>query len=216
MLIKRRDLLLSGGAIVGGAALGLFVARDQAKAHEYDVGQLKVEHPWLRAPAEGQTKAQFFAFIHNNGDTADKLIAVKSANFGKAEIYSDATHPATGGLVLPPKKKTVLAPDGAHVVLSDFKKHLEVGWGLEMTLVFEKAGEVTIDASIDAPDAMHAHDAEAMERWEKAQGKDTSGPAAPQGHEHHHHMDHDMKHMDHDMKHMDHMNHDMKDMPQAK
>ncbi len=209
MLIKRRDLLLSGGAILGGAAFGLFIARDFAEAHEYDVGQLKVEHPWLRAPAEGQTKAYFFAFIHNNGDTSDKLVGVKSANFGKAEIYADATHAASGGLVLPAKTKTVLAPDGAHVVLSDFKKHLEVGWGLEMTLVFEKAGEVVIDASIDAPDAKHAHDAEAMERWEKAQGKDTSGPAkAPEGHDHHHHMDHDKKNMDHDMKHMD---HDMKD-----
>ncbi len=51
------------------------------------------------------------------------------------------------------------------------KKHLEVGWGLEMTLVFKKAGEVVIDAAIDAPDAKHAHDVEAMERWEKAHNK---------------------------------------------
>ena len=62
------------------------------------------------------------------------------------------------------------------MTLLDIKKHLEVGWGLEMTLVFEKAGEVVIDAAIDAPDAAHAHDAEAMERWQKAHGQDAAGP----------------------------------------
>ena len=61
-----------------------------------------------------------------------------------------------------------------------------------MTLVFEKAGEVTLDAAIDAPDAQHAHDAEAMERWEKAHGKDNSGPKPDahqgrEGHKMHHH-----------------------------
>jgi hypothetical protein len=62
-----------------------------------------------------------------------------------------------------------------------------------MTLVFEKAGEVVIDAAIEAPDAMHAHDADAQARWEKAHNKDTSGPAAAPA-EHHH--DHDHHHHD--------------------
>jgi hypothetical protein len=80
------------------------------------------------------------------------------------------------------------------VTLADIKKYLEVGWGLEMILVFEKAGEVTIDAVIDAPDAKHAHDAEAMARWEKAHGKETSSSnqESHEGHQAHH--DHMMHH----------------------
>jgi periplasmic copper chaperone A len=184
-MIKRRDLLLSGAAMLGGAALGLFAARGSAQAHEYDLGKLKIEHPWLRAPKDGETTAYFYAFIHNSGE-ADKLIAVKSAKVGKVEFHADAKHTvAPGGIVIPAKVKTTLGPDGAHVVLLDINKHLEVGWGLEMTLVFEKAGEVVIDAAIDAPDAKHAHDAEAMERWEKAHGTDNAGPK-PDEHEHHH------------------------------
>jgi copper(I)-binding protein len=191
-MIRRRDLLAFGGSILGGAALGLFGARRAAQAHEYDVGALKIEHPWIRAPKDGETTAYFYAFLHNNGAAADKLIAVKSPNVGKVEFFSDAAGqtPAPGGIALPPKTKTTLSPSGAHVVLSDIKKHLEVGWGFEMVLVFEKAGEVTVDAAIDAPDAKHAHDAEAMERWEKAHGKDNSG-APPPSHEGHHH--HEMK-----------------------
>ncbi len=192
MIIKRRDLLATGGTLLAGAALGVFGRTSSAKAHEYDVGKLKVEHPWLRAPADGDNKAQFYAFLHNNGDTPDKLVAVKVEKFGQAVIHGDPKNlELETPVVLPPKSKTTLAPGGVHVALLDAKKHLEVGWGLEMTLVFEKAGEVVVDAAIEAPDAKHAHDAEAQARWEKAHNKDTSGPKeaghdAHHGHEHHH------------------------------
>ncbi len=189
-MIKRRDLLLSGGALLCGAATGALVGIGPAKAHEYELGKLVVEHPWVRAPADGDTKAYFYAFIHNNGDAADRLVGIKAEKFGKIEFHPDArVEEKSTGIQLPPKQSTTLAPGGAYVRLSDFKKHIEVGWGLEMTLVFEKAGEVVIDAAIEAPDAMHAHDAEAQARWEKAHNKDTSGPSAG-GHEHEHHHEH--------------------------
>lgn len=193
MMIERRDLLAAGAALLGGAALGLLALQGPAHAHEYDLGKLKIEHPWVRAPKDGQSTAYFYAFIHNNGDTPDKLIAVKSPNVGKVEFHADEKHGvAPGGIALPAKKQTTLAPDSAHVVLSDVKKFLQPGWGFELVLVFEKAGEVTIDAAIDAPDAKHAHDAEALERWEKAHaGADAAAPAPAAGghdhHEHHHH-----------------------------
>ncbi len=188
-MIKRRDLLATGGAVLALASLGLFA---MAQAHEYELGKLKVEHPWLRAPVDGDNKAQFYAVLENNGDTPDKLIAIKSEKFGKAAIHGDAKNlELETPVTLAPKQKVTLAPGGAYVGLLDIKKHLEVGWGLEMTLVFEKAGEVVIDAAIDAPDAKHAHDAEAMDRWEKAHGKDNAGPKADDPHagHHHHHED---------------------------
>lgn len=192
MIIKRRDLLKGGGALAAGAALGVVGVSSSAGAHEYEVGKLVVEHPWLRAPADGQVNASFFAFLHNNGDTPDKLIAVKVEKFGKAVIHGDAKDlTLEAPVVLPPKTKITLAPGGAYVALLDAKKHLEVGWGLEMTLVFEKAGEVVIDAAIDAPDAVHAHDAEAMERWQKAHNADTSGPKETGHGEHHGHGGHE-------------------------
>lgn len=186
-MIKRRDLFAAGASLATGVVMASLFRSGSAQAHEYEVGKLKVEHPWLRAPAEGETKAYFFMMLENNGETPDKLIAVKSEKFGSAVIHGDPRNPgAETPVVLAPKQKLKLVPGGAFVELLDIKKHLEVGWGLEMTLVFEKAGEVVIDAAIDAPDAKHAHDAEAMQRWEKAQGKDNSGPKT-EGHEHHHH-----------------------------
>ncbi|HYA80256.1 MAG TPA: hypothetical protein VED87_04920, partial [Methylocystis sp.] len=66
MTITRRDLLLASGAAAGAAML-----LGEASAHEYEIGKLVVEHPWLRAPKEGETKAYFYAFIHNLGATPD-------------------------------------------------------------------------------------------------------------------------------------------------
>lgn len=191
-MIKRRDFLLAGGSVVAGAVLGGFPAR----AHEYDIGAIKVEHPWMRAPADGDNKGQFYSFLHNSGSEPDKLIGVKCEKVGKVEIHGDAKNlTAITPIVIPPKSKLTLAPGDVYVALLDIKKHLEVGWGLEMTLVFEKAGEVVIDAAIEAPDAAHAHDGDAQARWEKAHNKDTSGPKEAAGHESHdHHHHHEEKH----------------------
>jgi periplasmic copper chaperone A len=179
MIIKRRDLLSSGGAFLLSAAVaGALLPLRPAKAHEYEIGKLVVEHPWVRAPADGDSKAYFYAFIHNLGDSPDQLVGVKAAKFGNAEIHANARSDAqASGLLIPSGQTTTLAPGGAYVLLLDIKKHIEVGWGLEMTLVFEKAGEVVIDAAIEAPDAMHAHDADAQARWEKAHKEDGASHA---------------------------------------
>jgi periplasmic copper chaperone A len=185
MSITRRDLL-----VLGGAAAGATLLIGEAGAHEYEVGKLVVEHPWLRAPADGETKAYLYGFIHNLGASGDRLIGAKSEKFGAVELHPDARGDQKAqGIAIPPGQTTTLAPGGAYVLLRDIKKHLEVGWGLELTLTFEKAGEVVIDAAIEAPDAAHAHDAEAQERWQKAHsdGASAPAPAADHDHEHHHH-----------------------------
>lgn len=166
MTIDRRRILRTVAAL-SACALGLQALA--AAAHEYEVGKLKIEHPWLRAPLDGETNAQLFMVVYNNGDQPDRLIAVKSSALGSAVMH-EAPHFAapTDALYFPPARKVTLAPGGSYVQLLDIKKINPVGWGFELTLLFEKAGAVTIDAAIDAPDAQHAHDAEAMERWEKA------------------------------------------------
>lgn len=202
MSIDRRGVLLSGGAFVA-VSVGFGVAT----AHEYDVGKLKIEHPWLRAPKDGETNARLFMFIHNNGDKPDKLIGVKSANIGKAELHVAPQFSALADSIFLPAGATVtLAPGGSYVELLDIKKINPVGWGFELALVFEKAGEVTIDAAIDAPDALHAHDAEAMERWEKSHGQAGEAPSGQEMHHDRHQMDHDP--MDHDSMDHDSMDHE--------
>jgi len=140
-------------------------------AHEYEAGNITVEHPWLRSPGDGETTAPLFMIIENKGDTPDKLIGARAAKVGKIVIHADPARIVVAArIVIPPRATVTLVPGGPHVGLHEVTKMNPVGWGFELTLIFEKAGEVTIDASVEAPDAKHAHDAEATERWEKAHG----------------------------------------------
>jgi hypothetical protein len=191
MSIVRRHVLSSICALLACASLWPVAT----SAHEYEVGKILVEHPWLRAPQAGESAAKLFMVVKNRGGEPDRLIGVKSADVGSFELHA-APHfiVATDAIYLPPGATATLAPGGSYVQLLDIKKINPVGWGFEVTLVFAKAGPVTIDASIDAPDARHAHDAEALERWEKAQARPASTPSEPEAPppmEHHHdHMEH--------------------------
>ncbi|WP_428988683.1 copper chaperone PCu(A)C [Methylocapsa aurea] len=163
---RRRVLLLSGAAALAAGGLGF------ANAHEYEKGGLKVEHPWLRAPRDGESDANLFMVVYNRGDAADRLIGVKSPEIGGFDLHvAPQFAVAADAIFFPNGAKVTLAPGGSFIHLSGIKKINPVGWGFELTLVFEKAGEMLIDAAIDAPDAAHAHDAEAMERWEKANSR---------------------------------------------
>jgi copper(I)-binding protein len=205
MSIKKRNGLLACSLLIAAGAVGQNSFAAPALAHEYEVGKLKVEHPWLRTPNEGETTAPLFMHIENNGDAPDKLIGVKSEKIGKVVIHADTSSiTVPPGVVIPAHASVMLQPGGPFDSLQDVKKMNPVGWGYELILVFEKAGEVTIDAAIEAPDAKHAHDAEAMERWEKAHPSETSATPANKDMHHDMHEGHMMDHGSMDHSKMDH------------
>ena len=63
-------------------------------------------------------------FIHNNGDTPDKLIGVKSEKVGKVVIHADPKYIVVPhGIVVPPYTTVTLQPGGPYVSLHDVKKN---------------------------------------------------------------------------------------------
>jgi len=70
MTIKWRDLLCLAAPAVRRGGRRTFTL-GSARAHEYEIGKLIVEHPWVRAPLDGDNKAYFYAFIHNSGEAGD-------------------------------------------------------------------------------------------------------------------------------------------------
>lgn len=176
-LTRRASMLAHAGLVAGGAYL-LTVMLTGSHAQEYEVGALKVEHPWLRAPGEGENVATLYMVVHNTGDAQDKLVGVKSDKIGAAVLHADVKRIVVPhGIVIPPHATVLLEPDRPYVSLEGVEKMNPVGGGFAVRLVFEKAGEVAVDASVEAPDARHAHDAEATARWEKAHGG--GAPATP-------------------------------------
>jgi copper(I)-binding protein len=175
-MIDRRHALRTACAFV--AATALRPGRG-ARAHEYKVGRLEIGRPWLRAPRDGEKSARLFLRVSNKSDQPDRLIGVRAAGVGSAEAHVAPQFAVRADAIyIPPLAEVTLAPGGSYVELLDIAKMNPVGWACDMTLMFEKAGEIAVDASIEAPDATHAHDLEAMQRWRRSRG-DASAEGEP-------------------------------------
>ena len=58
---------------------------------------------------------------------------------------------------LKPGASTVLKPGGYHLMLTDLKAPLKEGDLLKITLVFEKAGEIEVEATVEPIGATGPH-----------------------------------------------------------
>jgi periplasmic copper chaperone A len=167
---------------IGAGCMFVFLAPlSSALPQEFAIGGLRVEHPWLRIPDEGENRASLFMLIHNNGDKPDKLLRVRSDKFGKTVLHAVTKNIVTpNGIVIPPHAAVLLGPGRPFVSLEEIRMMSPVGRICELTLVFEEAGELTIEATVEAPDAKGAQDADASERWEKARAsRSKAAPLAP-------------------------------------
>jgi copper(I)-binding protein len=77
-------------------------------------------------------------------------------------------------IVVPAGKSVVLEPSGYHLMLSDLKAPLKEGDLLKLTLVFEKAGEIEVEATVEPLGAMGPHGFD----------RQPSAPAASGAHKH--------------------------------
>jgi periplasmic copper chaperone A len=139
-----------------------------ANAHEYNAGELHIEHPWSREmPAVAPTAAAYFV-VHNKGAEADRLLSVSTQHAGKAELHE---HIHADGLMKMQQVQTVVIPAGGevkfepmgyHVMLFNLKQQAKDGERFPLTLTFEKAGTVEVEIAVqkDAPaeqGAAHQH-----------------------------------------------------------
>lgn len=117
-------------------------------------GGIEAGDAWARASA-ARTGAAYLT-LANRGSEADTLIEVRSPMAERVEIHDmtmedmvmrmrklDSLPVAAGASV-------ELAPGGKHIMLIGLAGPLEEGESLPLTLVFEKAGEIGIEAPIRA------------------------------------------------------------------
>nr|WP_288453855.1 copper chaperone PCu(A)C [uncultured Pseudomonas sp.] len=137
-----------------------------ANAHEYEVGQLHIDHPWSREmPPVAPTAAAYFV-VHNKGDADDRLLTVETPVAGKAEIHEHAhvngmmKMQQVQNVVLPAGGEVKFAPMGYHVMLFNLKQQAQAGDRFPMTLTFEKAGPVMVEVAVqkDEPAAEGGHE----------------------------------------------------------
>lgn len=129
-----------------------------ADAHEFEAGQLHIDHPWSRAlPPVAPTGAAYLS-ISNHGDTADTLLGAKTEVACKVEIHE---HVHADGvmkmqrvesLTIEPGATVTFAPGSYHLMLFNLARPLAAGESYPLTLNFANAGEVNVQVNVQAND----------------------------------------------------------------
>ena len=127
-----------------------------------NAGDIMVMEPWARASSKMAKSAAAFLVIHNNGKQADTLIAAESDMSKRTEVHESymekdimmMRHVDT--VVIPAGGMATLKPGGYHVMFMGLKKPLDMGTTFPLTLVFEKAGKVTVNVKVQKAGAMGA------------------------------------------------------------
>jgi copper(I)-binding protein len=138
-------------------------------AHDYKVGELKIDHPWARAtPGAIKTGAIYFS-VTAQGDTPDRLIAVETPRAAKAEMHTQILDGdvmkmrQVSAIEINPGEPTVLKPGGMHIMLVGLTAPMREKERFPMTLTFEKAGKIEVQIAVEAVGARDAgHDDHTM------------------------------------------------------
>ena len=124
------------------------------------LGPLQIVKPWARSSSSHPDIAGGYMTVVNDGET-DRLVSASCPAAGFVELHAIwvkgpvlEMRKMDGGLVIPPANQQILKPRGYHLLMSGLASPLTVGSKLPITLVFERAGSVTVDFAVEAPGAV--------------------------------------------------------------
>lgn len=152
-----RNLKLALGLVA------LIISAGTVTGHEATKNGVTVAHAWARATPGGATVGAAYLEIKTDDKTTDKLVSVSTPVAGRPEIH---THIMEGdvmkmrkveAIALKPGESHVLKPMGDHLMLMDLKQPLKEGDLIKLTLTFEKAGALEIDATVEPAGATGPH-----------------------------------------------------------
>jgi len=127
---------------------------------------IQVENPRAPATPSGAKTGVVYMTIDNKLSIADRLTGLSSEVAKKLQIHETKMENGimkmreiSGGLPVPAGGSVVLKPGGYHVMLIDLNKPLKAGETFPLTLVFEKAGKISITVPVQSMGATGAtHD----------------------------------------------------------
>jgi periplasmic copper chaperone A len=127
-----------------------------ARAHEYQVGAIRIVHPWTRMPPAAAKVAGGFMTLTNTGTEIDRLIGGTIANAARFEVHEMAVvdgvmrmRQLQPGLEIKPGETVALKPGSYHVMFLDLTAAPAEGRRLKGTLVFEKAGTIEVEYKVE-------------------------------------------------------------------
>jgi periplasmic copper chaperone A len=148
--------ILMGATLAGTAWLGF---HESASAHGFQIGELKIEHPYANAtPPGAKNGGAYFKAINNIGKTPDRLLSAKSTIAASTELHTMRMDGnimrmrEVASIELPASGVTLFGQGtehGYHVMLMGLKEPLKEGDSFKLNLKFEKAGEVEVSVQVE-------------------------------------------------------------------
>jgi copper(I)-binding protein len=146
--------LMSMRALVAAGAL--LAVLTVAAAEQFGSSGVTIADAWTRATPGGAKNGAVYMAIRAEPGAGDHLVAARSDAARSLELHTSIREGGVSkmrrldALEIPAGQSIVLQPGGHHLMLLDLKQPLKAGERLKLTLVFEKAGEVTVEARIEA------------------------------------------------------------------
>lgn len=152
--IARRAGVLAVTVLVAGCAdEGLdpddtgAIGPDAEVSDDLAVLQVQIAYPLDGRYEEGD-EAPLFLGIANDGPTADRLVDVRGEDFSDARLTVDGQ---PGAIPVPAEDNVYVGAEGApSILLEDLHRPLRSSQSVSVTLVFQRAGEVEIEAMVAA------------------------------------------------------------------
>jgi len=130
-----------------------------ASAHQYELGKLVIGHPWSRPTAAGMPMGVAYLSITNNGTEPEVLTGASSPAAASVQFHQTTISDGMARMrpltevTIAPGATVKLEPGAIHLMLVDLKAPLVAGKSVPLTLEFRNAGNITVQLTIDAPDA---------------------------------------------------------------
>lgn len=119
-------------------------------------GDITVEDAYARASRPGAPTGAMFMTIRNSGEMADRLLGAESPVAQLVELHTHIDdngvmrmRPVEGGLEIPAGGEHMLMRGGDHVMLMGLTQTLEDGATVPLRLIFENAGPIALDVTVD-------------------------------------------------------------------
>lgn len=148
-----------GGVLVAALVVVLLVAGCSPGG-----GSIKVAEAWARASSAMASAGAAYMRIENTGSAADALIGAASPAAGTVEVHETVAMgspaPNASGdagmmgmqpvarLEIPAGGTVELKPGSYHIMLIGLNQELKPGAKIEISLTFEKAGTVKVNAEV--------------------------------------------------------------------
>jgi len=133
-----------------------------AWAHDYKLGQLRMDHPYALIKTEPSIRVEvYFRSLRNEGDQLDRLVAMRTPVATKAVVMTethsvdhDITWVPVQSLEIPAKGQVAMRhgkPEGYQILLTELTRPLKVGDRFPLYLLFDKSGEKEVMVWVQAP-----------------------------------------------------------------